>query len=267
VQGSVVNTNTQDHRKHAEERMFDSLLEIARGQGRSSCCSLKALTFEVSFQVQGKREPKNLICLRLPIFRFVEHSNWWMYIDASLIVVSTLCLGFSFATFPGYPRIEEFFDSEFGIAMFFAVAFTVQLFFIVLAHGMGQAWKSYWNRFDTFVVAITWLGYLIDFGPYSRGLRVVRLSRIAKLLGKHAGAMSKANRAATLGLHPDDNAISRIDADEYVTLRLEHTAGLLKKNLARYYSTTYALQSLIYVLAGVAACLAIYKYTVWMPLP
>ena len=76
-------------------------------------------------------------------------------------------------------------------------------------------------RFDTAIVIIGWIGYIVDLGVYVRAVRMLRLLRVGKLLAKSGGAMAKNQRAKTLNLFHADEAVTKIDAHEYITYRCE----------------------------------------------
>jgi len=139
----------------------------------------------------------------------------------------------------------------------FAIAFTLELVAYLVGYGLRQSANNNWVRFDAVVVFISWFSYLVDFGNFSGGLRVLRLTRLAKVFLRKAAAMNKAHLAETLGLHPQDTALGAIDADEYATVRLSHAAAVLRKSLTVFYWQHISLRTFSYLLAGLTTVLAL----------
>ena len=69
--------------------------------------------------------------------------------------------------------------------------------------------------------------------------------------------MGKAQMAKTLGLHAMDTALTTIDADEYVVIRLTHAAAKLKISLAKCYRQNLFLRVTTFILAGCTTFLAL----------
>lgn len=70
----------------------------------------------------------------------------------------------------------------------FTIIFTLEMLIKMAAFGFVDYFKDVWNKFDSFVVVISWVGVAIDFGttqnlafvPLLRILRVVRILKLVK---------------------------------------------------------------------------------------
>ena len=74
-------------------------------------------------------------------------------------------------------------------------------------------------RFDLAVVLVAWSSYVFPMGSVAGFARMARLARVGKLLARSGGAMDNGQRAKTLNLYHADEALTTINAFEYIRFR------------------------------------------------
>ena len=250
-------TGKYHDKNYCARRLADAMTRITGDVQRSECQNVTLQSLDPPRDRNRPPQAKeDWYGIRAYLFTVVHNNPEWEKADFTLIISSSACLGLSFVTLP-YEIITFLLNSNFGFNLFFAVAFTIQLLMNGLGFGLRQFWRQYWMRFDTFVVIIGWVGYIVDLGHYARAVRMLRLLRVGKLLVKSGGAMAKNQRAKTLNLYHADEAVTMIDAHEYITYRLEHVMQEIKKEIIFLYAHYYFFAMCVCIMTGVVTIFGI----------
>jgi hypothetical protein len=242
-------------------RLAATMRRITGDVIKSECQNVSLQSLEQQ-QATYRLPVRDVAGIRIYVFHMVCNNRRWDLVDMVLILSSSLCSTLSITGVPS-KIVMGILTHRFGISFFFSFAFTLQLVLNLLGFGSKQFWRQWWMRFDTLIVFVSWLDFMVDFGEYARFIRMLRIARIGKLLAKSAGAMDKKQRQKTLNLHAKDPALSTIDADDYISFRLDKALSDIKKdtNFLHTHYTCFAMFT--YILSGVTAILGLTDMGIW----
>jgi hypothetical protein len=252
-------------------QLASAMARITNDVVRSECQNVPILTLEPARDKH--RPPATHSGTRWSRFRYAcfelvhgvpgPTNPAWEKADFLLIIGSSVCTLLSFIDL-GMPALDWLLNNNLGFNLFFAVAFTIQVVLNLLGFGFKQFWRQYWMRFDTVIVVVGWAGYVADLGSYARFARMLRIARIGKLLAKRGSAMGKGQRAKTLNLYYSDDAVTTIDAAEYITFRLEHVMQGIKKEIVFLNRHYFFFSICVCLMVGIITTFGLIDLGAWV---
>lgn len=119
-------------------------------------------------------EPKN--AFRAAIFRKVQNS-WFEMGIMGCIGLNTVVMSCKY-----YPQSTDYETMLENFNLAFTVVFALEFVVKIIGLGPRQYYRMGWNRFDFFLVVVSFVGFIGDLGKVANLLRIFRVARIFRLV-------------------------------------------------------------------------------------